>query len=190
MISTVGDDGLLKIWESPSNDSMDSTKRAIQVYEHDCPITSVAFSHSGQEIYFGALDNTIHTYSLRTQSLISESSLRGHTSTPTSLSISPSGSFLLSPSLNSTLIIHDIRPFSPSPTRIHRSLTGYTSGFENPLLRAAWSKDDGGSRVAVGGADRTVTVWNVESGAVEYKLPGHKGTVMCVDFHPREPISE
>lgn len=43
--------------------------------------------------------------------------------------------------------------------------------------------------MAVGGADRTVTVWDVESTKIQYKLPGHKGTVTCVDFHPKEPIS-
>ena len=41
----------------------------------------------------------------------------------------------------------------------------------------------------MGGADRTVCIWDVESGKVLYKLPGHKGTVTSVDFHPKEPIS-
>ena len=84
---------------------------------------------------------------------------------------------------------------------------GAPAGFENTLLRGAWSKDDDGRRVAVGGADRTVCIWEVESGKVLYKvrigrtlylstfscpvqLPGHKGTVTSVDFHPKEPISE
>lgn len=60
----------------------------------------------------------------------------------------------------------------------------------------------------MGGADRSVTVWDVESGRILYKvrgaalcppqivrsdecriqLPGHKGTVTCVEFHPKEPI--
>ena len=97
-------------------------------------------------------------------------SLTGHTDTPTSLSISPNGNFLLSPSLSSQTIIHDIRPFSPSPSRIHRVLVGAPAGFENTLLRGAWSKDDGGKRVGVGGADRTVCIWDVESGQVQYKV--------------------
>ena len=66
---------------------------------------------------------------------------------------------------------------------------GAPAGFENALLKGTWSRSDGGGRVAVGGADRTVTIWNVESGQIQYKLPGHKGTVTCVDFHPKEPIS-
>lgn len=96
--------------------------------------------------------------------------LTGHTDTPTSLSLSPNGHFLLSPSLSSQTIIHDVRPFSPSPARVHRVLMGAPAGFENTLLRGAWSRDDGGRRVAVGGADRTVCIWDVESAKVLYKV--------------------
>jgi WD40 repeat protein len=49
-------------------------------------------------------------------------------------------------------------------------IVGAPAGFENVLSRAAWSRDDGGKRVAVGGADRTVTIWDVESGRVLYKV--------------------
>lgn len=62
-----------------------------------------------------------------------------------------------------------MRPFSPAPNRIHSILTGAPAGFENSLLRGAWSKDDGGQRVAVGGADRTITIWEVQNGEVLYK---------------------
>jgi hypothetical protein len=37
-------------------------------------------------------------------------------------------------------------------------------------LRGAWSRDDGGRRVAVGGADRMVCIWEVESGNISYKV--------------------
>jgi Prp8 binding protein len=70
-----------------------------------------------------------------------------------------------------------VRPFSPSPTRIHRVLHGAPAGFENTLLKAAWSKDDGGRRVAVGGADRMVCVWEVDSGRVLYKV------LCCAVYH-------
>ena len=103
----------------------------------------------------------------------------------TSLALSPSGHYLATFSLDSVLIIYDIRPFSSDPMRVYRSLTGAPAGFESSLIRVAWSKHDGGQRIAVGGGDRTVTVWDVESGKVLYKLPGHKGTVTGVDVHPR-----
>ena len=47
---------------------------------------------------------------------------------------------------------------------------GAPAGFENTLLRGAWSKDDGGRRVAVGGADRMVCIWEVDSGRIQYKV--------------------
>lgn len=97
-------------------------------------------------------------------------SLTGHQDTPTSLSLSPNGSFLLSPSFSSQTIVHDVRPFSPTPSRVHRVLMGAPAGFEHTLLRGAWSKDDGGRRVGVGGADRTVCIWDVDSGKVLYKV--------------------
>lgn len=54
--------------------------------------------------------------------------------------------------------------------RIYRQLHGAPAGFENALSRGAWSKYDGGKKVAVGGADRAVTVWDVESGRILYKV--------------------
>ncbi|OJA20331.1 hypothetical protein AZE42_05433 [Rhizopogon vesiculosus] len=182
LIATASDDGTVRVWEGGE----EGGKNSVAVFEVGCPVTSVAWSADGQNLYISALDNEIHVYDLRKGEQVY--ALTGHSDTPTSLALSPNGSYLLSPSLSSHTIIHDVRPFSPSPSRIHRILQGAPAGFENTLLKGAWSKDDGGQRVAVGGADRMVCIWDVESGRVLYKLPGHKGTVTCVDFHPREPI--
>jgi Prp8 binding protein len=111
----------------------------------------------------------VQVYDLRTQKEVY--ALGGHTDTPVSLAVSPNGNFLLAPSLSSTTLVHDIRPFAPAAGgRVHRALTGAPAGFESTLLRGAWSRDDGGRRVAVGGADRTVCVWDVDSGKVLYKV--------------------
>ncbi|KAJ3823105.1 U5 snRNP complex subunit [Lentinula raphanica] len=204
LVVTGSDDGTVKVWEGSADDGVG--KYPVRTIDVGCPVTGVCWSKDGQNVYVAALDNEIHVYDLRNTSTTPTSSsssiphtlpllsLTGHTDTPTSLSLSPDGNFLLSPSLSSTVLIHDIRPFSPSPTRLHRVLRGAPAGFENTLLRGAWTKDEGvhggkpGQRVAVGGADRMVCVWDVESAKVVYKLPGHKGTVTSVDFHPREPI--
>ncbi|KIM21798.1 hypothetical protein M408DRAFT_333240 [Serendipita vermifera MAFF 305830] len=182
LIATAADDGTVKMWEGGDEGS----KYHVADWNIGCPVTAVCWGPDGNSVYIGALDNLIHVYDLRKGEEVSI--LGGHTDTPTSLSLSPDGSYIMSPSLASQTIIHDIRPFSPSPTRIHRTFQGPQAGFENALLRGAWSRSDNGTRIAVGGADRTVTVWDVESGKIQYKLPGHKGTVTCVDFHPKEPI--
>jgi len=182
LVATGADDGTVRVWEGGD----EGPKSPVSVFEIGCPVTSVCWSADGSNIYAGALDNEIHVLDLRKNEQVY--TLTGHADTPTSLSLSPNGQFLLSPSFSSQTVIHDVRPFSPSPARIHRVLMGAPAGFENTLLRGAWSKDDGGRRVALGGADRTVCIWDVESGKVLYKLPGHKGTVTSVDFHPKEPI--
>jgi len=64
-------------------------------------------------------------------------------------------------------------------------LPGALVGFEGTLLGRAWSRDYSEPRVAVGGAGGTVTVWKVENGWVLYKLPGYKGILTRVDFHPK-----
>jgi len=180
LVATGSDDGTVRLWDG------EGSKQSVAVWEVGCPVTGVCWSADGQHVYVAALDNEIHVYDVRKNERVY--TLTGHTDTPTSLALSPNGSFLLSPSFSSQTIVHDVRPFSPSLARIHRVLQGAPAGFENTLLKGAWSRDDDGKRVAVGGADRMVCIWEVESGRVLYKLPGHKGTVTAVDFHPKEPI--
>src|ERR1700761_64810 len=150
LLATAGDDGMVKIWES----SEDSTKRAVGSFElpQKCPATSVCWSADGSQVYVASLTNDVDVYDLRANKI--SSTLTGHTDTPTSLTLSPNGSFLLAPSLSSQTIIFDVRPFSPTPNRfaftschfliaypsfrIHRVLQGSPTGFEQPLLRGAW----------------------------------------------------
>lgn len=35
---------------------------------------------------------------------------------------------------------------------------------------------------------RSVYVWNTATCQIVYRLPGHRGSVNDVDFHPKEPI--
>ncbi len=180
LVATGSDDGTVKIWEGGE----EGGKIAVSTLEIGCPVTAVCWGADGTNLYVGALDNEIHVrvffivhlpliehcqvYDLRKGEQVY--TLTGHTDTPTSLSLSPNGNFLLSPSFSSQTLIHDVRPFAPSPTRIHRVLQGAPAGFENTLLRGAWSKDDGGQRVAVGGADRAVCIWDVEKSKILYKV--------------------
>jgi Prp8 binding protein len=82
----------------------------------------------------------------------------------------------------------DIRPFAPVDRHI-KTFDGASSGLEKNLLKASW--DPKGERIAAGSEDRTVLIWDSRSGKLLYKLPGHKGSVNDVRFHPgSEPISE
>lgn len=183
LVLTGGDDGIARVWDF-ALDGKDPVAEFDD--ERDCPVTAVEWSSDGNQCFVGGVDNTIKVWDLRTTKVLY--TLHGHTDTIASLSLSPNGHYLASYALDSALIIYDVRPFSSDPMRVYRSLTGAPAGFEQTLIRCAWTRHDGGQRIAVGGGDRTVTVWEVETGKVLYKLPGHKGTVTGVDFHPREPI--
>ncbi|EPQ28352.1 uncharacterized protein PFL1_04179 [Pseudozyma flocculosa PF-1] len=182
-----GDDGRVMLWDPQD-------KQALDVLNVGYPVTAVAFSDDASQVYVGGLDNDIHIYDLSRKQIVF--SLRGHLDTITSIALSPSGSHLLSTSFDDTLRIWDVRPFAPEPApgaenaanpRLHRTLRGTTfGGFENLLVKAGWSSD--GEKVVAGGADRTCTIWDVESSAILYKLPGHRGTCTAAAYHPKEPI--
>jgi Prp8 binding protein len=87
--------------------------------------------------------------------------------------------------MDNTLKLWNIQPFAPT-NRLIRSMEGAPQSFEKNLHRAAWSAD--GLRIGAGSADRSVVIWEVTSGKVEYKLPGHTGSVNDVAFSPSEPI--
>ncbi|OCL08724.1 WD repeat-containing protein [Glonium stellatum] len=173
------DDGYIGIWDPRQ-------KQAIDFIETEFPITAVALSEAGNELYSGGIDNDIKVWDLRKKAVAY--SLLGHTDTITSLEISPDSQTLLSNSHDSTVRTWDIRPFAPTDRHI-RTYDGAPVGLEKNLLRASW--DPKGQKIAAGSGDQSVVVWDANSGKLLYKLPGHRGAVNDVRFSPKdEPISK
>ena len=134
-------------------------------------------------MFSGGIDNTITAWDLRKQAPVFN--LYGHQDTVSGLRLSPDGSYMLSSSMDNTLKMWDIKPFAPAD-RCIRTFEGMVTSPEKNLSRPCWSNDM--ERVACGSADRTVLVWDRISGKIKYRLPGHKGHVNEVDWHPTEPI--
>lgn len=111
--------------------------------------------------------------------------LQGHADIVTSVSLSPDGNFLLSNAMDATVRKWDVRPFAPG-ARLQQTFVGAKHGFERTLIRSSWSADM--RFVASGSADRYVYIWDADTGALRYHLPGHTGSVNEVAFHPTEPI--
>src|SRR4051812_32638473 len=108
--------------------------------------------------------------------------LLGHRDSVTGLRLSPDGSFLLSNGMDAAMRAWDVRPFVAGSTRLTSVYKGHTHDLEQNLLRCSWSAD--GLRVSGGSADKTVNIWEAATGKLLYRLPGHKGAVNDVDFHP------
>lgn len=56
-----------------------------------------------------------------------------------------------------------------------RTLTGHTGG--------VWSSQMAGSIIISGSTDRTLRVWDIDTGACTQILSGHTSTVRCMHLH-------
>ncbi|EGO55913.1 hypothetical protein NEUTE1DRAFT_148308 [Neurospora tetrasperma FGSC 2508] len=166
------DDGTIGIWDP-------RTKNAADYIETDFPITAVAMSEAGNEIYSGGIDNDIKVWDVRKKAVVY--SMIGHQDTVTTLRVSPDSQQLLSYAMDSTARTWDIRPFAPADRHI-RTFDGALFGMEQNLIKGSWDKD--GKKIAVGAGDGTVVIWGSDTGKLLYKLPGHKGTVNVAEFSP------
>ncbi|ORY81028.1 WD40-repeat-containing domain protein [Protomyces lactucae-debilis] len=176
LLCSGSDDTTIGLWDP-------RVKGAVDHYESGYSVTSVAFDSTGSQIFSGGIDEKIKVWDIRKRAVVYE--MTGHGDTITSLALSPDGHSLLSNSMDSTMKTWNVQPFAPE-NRLVATFSGVAHGGEQNLIKACWNKD--GSRVASGSADRTVLVWETRRNSLIYKLPGHKGTVNCVDFHPEQPI--
>ncbi|QPG98239.1 hypothetical protein C2857_007407 [Epichloe festucae Fl1] len=171
------DDSTIGIWDPRS-------KNAVDYIQTDFPVTAVAMSQAGNEMFSGGIDNDIRVWDLRKKSIVY--SMLGHSDTVMSLKASPDSQSLVSYGMDSTVRTWDIRPFAPTERHI-RTFDGANVGVEKNLMGVSW--DGQGKRIAAASADGTVLVWSSENGKMLYKLPGHRGTVNSAEFAPgKEPI--
>ncbi|TMW60991.1 hypothetical protein Poli38472_014452 [Pythium oligandrum] len=176
LVVSGSDDCTSKLWDIRS-------KRPVKTFENGYQVTAVCFSGDNSQLIAGGLDGDIKFWDLRKDevSLV----LRGHSDIVTSISLSPDGNHLLSNAMDSTVRRWDVRPFVAG-SRLKTTYLGAKHSFERNLIRAGWSADM--RYVASGSADRYVYIWDAETGALRYHLPGHTGSVNEVAFHPKEPI--
>ncbi|TLD38550.1 Glycogen phosphorylase [Venturia nashicola] len=178
LLVSASDDGYIGIWDPRQ-------KEAVDFIETEFPVTAVALAEAGNELYSGGIDNDIKVWDMRKKAVAY--ALMGHTDTISSLQVSPDSQYLLSNAHDSTVRTWDIRPFAPADRAV-RTYDGAPTGFEKNLFRASW--DPTGKKIAAGGGDRNVAVWDIATGKLLNKLPGHKGAVNDVRFHPGgEPIN-
>uniref|UniRef100_A0A7S1SP09 Anaphase-promoting complex subunit 4 WD40 domain-containing protein n=1 Tax=Tetraselmis chuii TaxID=63592 RepID=A0A7S1SP09_9CHLO len=176
LLVTGSDDGTAKLWDL-------RVKRSVRTFNENYQVLSVAFSDGGDAIYAAGIENIIKVWDLRKEEVVM--SLKGHSDTVTGMRLSPDGTHLLSNSMDNTLRIWDMRPYAPEQ-RCTKVLTGHQHTFEKNLLKCDWSPN--GKKVTAGSGDKMVCIWDVDSCRLEYRLPGHTGSVNEAVFHPTEPI--
>lgn len=176
-----GDDGLILLNDIRSKNPVQTIKNL-----NNYQVTAVTFNDNSTQVISGGIDNTIKQWDLR-RGLINV--MEGHEETISDISLSPDGRHIVSNSMDCTARVWDIQPFATGH-RCVKILGGdrkaHQSNFENNLIKTAWSPD--AKRIAIGSSDRFTYVYDLATSKIEYKLPGHQGSVNAVDFHPQELI--
>jgi len=179
------DDGSARIWDARK-------KRAVLVLPDagGRPMTACAFLDDAMGVATASVDGVVRLWDLRRGKEghpVVQTELEGHGNVVTHLALDAEGGHLASNGMDGVVRVWDARPFVPEGTpRCRTVLAGATHGREQSLVRCCW--EPSGDRVAAGGADRCVTVWDARSGARCMQLPGHKGTVQAVAWSPTEPL--
>jgi len=181
MVVSGGDDSTCRIWDARARFPQRTLSCRAQC-------TAVEASADGRVVFEGGIDNVVRAHDLRRGD--SEGSvlfeLEGHLDTVTGVRLSPDGTHLLTNGMDNTVRSWDVRPFVPGDTRAVRVFLGAQHNHEKNLLRCAWGPD--GRQATAGSSDWLVHVWDVGTGKIAYKLPGHRGSVNEVDFHPTQPV--
>jgi Prp8 binding protein len=178
---TGSDDRTAKLFDTRSKDCV--TSLACKY-----PVLSVAMSEN--EIFTAGIDEVIKVWDMRKNTMLY--TMKGHTDAITGIRLSPDGNSLLSAAMDGSLNIWDVRPFLPTgsdTSRLSKQIQGaVVYGMDKNLLRCAWSSN--GTKISCGSADipTHVYIWDSRTTRLLYRLPGHKGAVNDVDFHPFEPI--
>jgi WD40 repeat protein len=152
---------------------IDPTKTHVALeHKHDRPLVACRFDPAGRYVFFGAEDNLIHRFDLKTKA---STRLAAHDSWVRALGSSPTGDVLYSGGYDGRLVWWPAADEKPQPIRVIEAHQGW--------LRALAVNPDG-SRVATCGNDNLVKLWDATDGKLIAQLAGHASHVYNVAFHP------
>jgi Prp8 binding protein len=179
MVVSVSDDGSCIHWDGRQ-------KQSVGRMQTDYPILAVAAGTDGNHVYTAGIDHQITCWDVGMQRPVY--GMKGHGDTVTSLAMNHAGTHLLSNSMDQTVRQWDIQSFvgGGGKNRLVKTYTGHKHNAERGLLKCSWSPT--GNMISAGSADKMVHIWDEFSTEELYLLPGHKGCVNAVAFHPTENV--
>ncbi len=144
------------------------TTTARLVHEVDCPckdIRALEYSPDGKIIAIGGRDGKIHLYDSSTGKILR--SVAVHTRRVRAISFAPDGASIVSTGEDRAV---RVTPVADGPARtLPRQSAKIMSLCYLP-----------GNRVALGGSDNVVRVWDIAAGRQTQKLEGHTGSVTAL----------
>ena len=132
-------------------------------------VWTVALSPDGARLAAASDNHVVTIWNPASETAIA--TLAGHTDRVVAATFSPDSRYLVSGSWDGTAKLWDV-----GQQRLIR-----TMNVRKGVSSLAFSSD--GTRLAVGSANKTITVWNLQSGAILHELRGHKREVQGLAFN-------
>ncbi|HTI15160.1 MAG TPA: WD40 repeat domain-containing protein [Dictyobacter sp.] len=172
-VASIWDDDTLEVWDAHTGQ---------QLFEHPSGL-GYALCWSPDSKYIAAVgaDDTVVIWDIHTgQPRVTYS---GHNAPVNAISWSPNGKYIASAGDDKTVQIW--RPAIPANNQaditINKPIFTYT-GHNASIYTVAWSPNS--QRIASGGEDNNVKVWNAFTGDNQLTYSGHHGTITSVDWSP------
>jgi WD40 repeat protein len=174
-------DDTLKVWDLASVKAVRETARVVK--SHRRSINAVAVTPDGQRAVSASRDKTLKVWDLESRLLLR--TLSGHRLWVMAVTVTPDGQRVVSGSLDRTLKVWDISTTrdasleSGKPAdEATQTLAGHTEG----IFAVAVTPD--GQRAVSASQDKTLKVWDLESGEALHTLTGHSAIVRAVAVTP------
>ncbi|KAG5937807.1 transcriptional regulatory protein rco1 [Claviceps pazoutovae] len=150
-------------------------------------ITCVAISPDSQYVAASCLDNNVYVWDIHSGVLIEELGGRfgGHGNSVYSVAFSPDGKNLLSCSLDRTVKMWELSPPEDGQSEALKGgkFVKMFFGHRDFVLCATYTPD--AEWILSGSKDRSVKLWDPNTGKCQFELQGHKNSVISVAVSPK-----
>ncbi|MDX2097631.1 MAG: NB-ARC domain-containing protein [Leptolyngbyaceae cyanobacterium bins.59] len=171
-------DGSIRIWEV-------KTGHCLKVLEgHVGQVRDVAIHPTGEMLASGGYDHTVRLWNLTTGDCLTV--LTGHTHVIWQVAFNPQGTQLATASFDRTLKLWDIREMQPSPSQATSVSCTHTLELHTKQVTGiAYSPIQAGEPMLISlSFDRTVRIWNPETGDCLHLISGYRSNPWSVDLSP------
>jgi|GEM_PF-607862 len=141
---------------------------------------TMAFSPDGTRIVSYREDGIVQIWDTETGARFVQ--LKVDENEITSLSLSPDGAYVVLSGKNGLMQVWEVPSEHQEGAIVGKQIAQMPGRHSGDVLSASFSPT--GDEIVTGGADGSVRVWNVASGAEIVRIQGHEGSVNAVQFSP------